>query len=48
VRAFMPDRDPVFLFAAGDRVRFEPVDASRWDALDAAAAAGETVAEAVG
>ncbi len=48
VRAFMPGRDPVFLFAAGDRVRFEPVDASRWDALDAAAAAGETVAEAVG
>jgi KipI family sensor histidine kinase inhibitor len=48
VRAFMPGRDPVFLFAAGDRVRFEPVDASRWDALDAAAAAGETVAEAIG
>ena len=48
VRAFMPDRDPVFLFAAGDRVRFEPVDAARWEALDAAASAGETVAEAIG
>jgi KipI family sensor histidine kinase inhibitor len=48
VRAFMPGRDPAFLFAAGDRVRFEPVDAARWAALDAAAAAGETVAEAIG
>ena len=34
-------------FEAGDRVQFEPIDASRWDALDRAAAAGEPVAEVV-
>jgi hypothetical protein len=28
-------------------VQFEPIDASRWDALDRAAAAGEPVAEIV-
>jgi 5-oxoprolinase (ATP-hydrolysing) subunit B len=48
VRTFMPGRDPVFLIAAGDRVRFEPVEAARWEALDAAAAAGEPVAEVIG
>ena len=47
VRSFMPDRDPIFLIEAGDRVQFEPIDASRWDALDRAAAAGEPVAEIV-
>lgn len=47
VRSFMPDRDPIFLFEAGDRVQFEPIDASRWEALDRAAAAGEPVAERV-
>jgi KipI family sensor histidine kinase inhibitor len=45
VRNFMPDRDPTFLIQAGDRVQFEPVEASRWDALDRMAAAGEPVAE---
>ena len=31
VRPYAPERDPVFLFAAGDEIVFEPVDASRWD-----------------
>jgi KipI family sensor histidine kinase inhibitor len=48
VRNFMPGRDPTFLIEAGDRVRFDPVGASRWDALDRAAAAGEPVAEVIG
>jgi KipI family sensor histidine kinase inhibitor len=48
VRSFMPRRDPVFLFQAGDRVRFRPIDAARWDELDRAAAAGELVAEVIG
>ncbi len=47
VRNFMPDRDPVFLVGAGEEVVFQPVDASRWSALDARAAAGEPVAELV-
>ncbi|CEJ14390.1 Kinase A inhibitor [bacterium YEK0313] len=47
VRTFMPDRDPVFLIGAGDEVVFEPIEATRWDALDRAAAAGEPVAEEV-
>jgi KipI family sensor histidine kinase inhibitor len=47
VRTFMPERDPVFLMEPGDRVRFEPIKADRWDALDRAAAAGEPVAEVV-
>ena len=37
VRPYAPERDPVFLFAAGDEIVFEPVDASRWDALEKAA-----------
>jgi KipI family sensor histidine kinase inhibitor len=41
VRPYAPERDPVFLFAAGDEIVFEPVDASRWDALQKAALAGE-------
>jgi KipI family sensor histidine kinase inhibitor len=48
VRNFMPDREPNFLIGAGDRVRFEPIDASRFEALDRAAAAGEPVAEVIG
>jgi KipI family sensor histidine kinase inhibitor len=48
VRSFMPRRDPVFLFEAGDRVRFRPIDAARWDELDGASAAGEIVAEVIG
>jgi len=45
VRPYAPERDPVFLFAAGDEIVFEPVDASRWEALEKAARAGEPVAE---
>jgi len=48
VRSFMLDRDPVFLLEAGDRVTFEPIDASRWDELDRAAESGEPVAEVIG
>jgi KipI family sensor histidine kinase inhibitor len=47
VRPYAPERDPVFLFAAGDEIVFEPVDASRWEALEKAARAGEPVAEEV-
>ncbi len=46
-RAYAPERDPAFLFAAGDEIVFHPVDASRWDALERAALAGEPVAEEV-
>lgn len=44
VRPYMAGRDPVFLFAPGDRLRFEPVAASDWAALARAADAGEPVA----
>jgi len=47
VRSFMLDRDPVFLIRAGDRVKFEPIEQSRWAELDRAAAAGEPVAEVI-
>ena len=47
VRSYMPERDPAFLFAAGDEIVFEPIDASHWDRLDEAARAGEPVAEEV-
>lgn len=47
VRSYAPERDPAFLFAAGDEIVFRPVDAWRWDALDKAALAGEPVAEQV-
>jgi KipI family sensor histidine kinase inhibitor len=42
-RPFMPGRDPGFLFAAGDEIRFEPTPPIRWDELDAAAARGEPI-----
>jgi KipI family sensor histidine kinase inhibitor len=45
VRSYMPERDPAFLFAAGDEIVFEPVDASHWEGLERAARAGEPVAE---
>jgi KipI family sensor histidine kinase inhibitor len=48
VRSFKLDRNPVFLLDAGDRVRFDPIDASRWDELDRAAQAGDPVAEVIG
>lgn len=47
VRSYAPERDPAFLLAAGDEVVFEPIEASRWDALEKAALAGEFVAEEV-
>jgi KipI family sensor histidine kinase inhibitor len=47
MRNFMAEREPVFILDAGDRVKFEPTAASEWPRLDAAAAAGETVAEAI-
>ena len=47
VRNFMVARDPVVLLAPGDRVRFAPIAACDFRALDAAAAAGELVAELV-
>ncbi|MGL5009045.1 MAG: 5-oxoprolinase subunit B family protein [Paracoccaceae bacterium] len=43
-RLFAPDRDPAFLFAPGDRLRFDPVDASTFAALNARADAGELLA----
>jgi 5-oxoprolinase (ATP-hydrolysing) subunit B len=48
VRTFMPGRDPTFLLGPGDRVRFEAIPPSRWDALDRAAASGDPVAEVIG
>jgi KipI family sensor histidine kinase inhibitor len=47
VRSYAPERDPAFLFAAGDEIVFQPIEASRWDALEKAARAGEPVAEQV-
>jgi KipI family sensor histidine kinase inhibitor len=47
VRPYAPERDPVFLFAAGDEIVFEPVDASRWEAMEKAVLAGEPVAEEI-
>lgn len=47
VLSYMPERDPAFLFAAGDEIVFQPIDASRWHALEKAALAGEPVAERV-
>lgn len=45
VRTFLPGRDPIFLLEPGDGVRFESVDAKRWNELDRAAAAGEPIAK---
>ncbi|WP_134496966.1 5-oxoprolinase subunit PxpB [Microvirga pakistanensis] len=47
VLSYAPERDPVFLFAAGDEIVFEPIDAARWTTLERAALAGEPVAERV-
>lgn len=43
-RMFSLRRDPPFLIAPGDAVRFEPIDAETFRMLDARALAGETVA----
>lgn len=47
VLSYAPEREPAFLFAAGDEIVFEPMDASRWDDLEMAALAGAPVAERV-
>ncbi len=43
-RLFARDREPPFLIAPGDAIRFEPVDAASFAALEARVAHGETVA----
>jgi inhibitor of KinA len=43
-RMFLPGREPAFLMAVGDEIRFEPVDGATFTGLDARAASGETVA----
>ncbi|PWB89629.1 allophanate hydrolase [Methylocystis sp. MitZ-2018] len=43
-RMFALDRNPPFLVAPGDAVRFEPIDAKTFLSLDARALAGEVVA----
>jgi KipI family sensor histidine kinase inhibitor len=45
LRNFMPQRDPAFLIDAGDEITFDPIPEARWAELDAAAAAGEWIAE---
>jgi KipI family sensor histidine kinase inhibitor len=45
VRTFHPHRDPVFLMEPGDAVTFHAIPAREFEALDRAAARGETVAE---
>jgi KipI family sensor histidine kinase inhibitor len=44
---FMAKRAPAVLFAPGDEVTFEPIDAARWPALEAAALAGDTIAKVI-
>jgi KipI family sensor histidine kinase inhibitor len=44
VRCFVAEREPAFLFEAGDEVVFQAEDAGRWDTLKAASAAGELIA----
>jgi len=43
---FLPGRDPLFLFDAGDEIRFEPVPAEDWDRLAEAARQGAPVIRA--
>lgn len=43
-RLYAPERAQSFFVAAGDAIRFEPVDAATFDALAAREAAGEPVA----
>ena len=47
VKTFVATRVPPVLFVPGDEVVFEPIDASRWDALTARAADGDPIAEVV-
>jgi allophanate hydrolase subunit 1 len=44
-RLFDLRRADPFLLATGDRVRFRPIPAAAWEALDARAEAGDPVAE---
>lgn len=44
VRGFMPGRDPIFIFAPGDEIRFERVSADAWSGLDALAQTGAPIA----
>lgn len=43
LRSFDPARPEPFLFRAGDRIRFRPVDAAEAETLAARVAAGETI-----
>lgn len=47
VRTYHPRRDPMFLVEPGDAVTFYAIDQREWTALDAAAEAGEPVAELI-
>jgi inhibitor of KinA len=44
-RMFALERNPVFLVGVGDALRFEPVDRSTYEALEARAIRGEVVAK---
>lgn len=45
VKAFDPAREPPFLFAAGDTVRFRPIDAAEFAALATRAEQGDALIE---
>jgi 5-oxoprolinase (ATP-hydrolysing) subunit B len=45
VRTYHPTRKPMFLIEPGDAVTFYPIAPENWGKLDAAAAAGEVIAE---
>lgn len=45
VRPYLQGRQPEFLFAPGDRIRFRPISAEAWEALDTQAAQGALIAE---
>lgn len=47
MRNFLPSREPMFLMAPGDNVRFHAIDARDWPALERDAARGLPVAELV-
>ncbi|MCB8877117.1 5-oxoprolinase subunit B family protein [Acidisoma silvae] len=47
VRLYAPAREEAFLIQPGDILRFDPVDIATFDALEARAAAGETIAQKV-
>ncbi|WP_406600815.1 5-oxoprolinase subunit PxpB [Microvirga rosea] len=47
VRSYAPEREPAFLFAAGDEIVFDPKDPALWKEMEQAALAGEPVAELV-